>query len=389
MPGYRGVDFLEIDELLKEDERIARDSVRSFVEAQVIPVMADCFERGEFPMELVPQMGELGLFGPFLPEEYGCAGTNYVTYGLLMQELERGDSGVRSFSSVQSSLVMYPICKFGSEGQKEKWLPEMAAGLKIGCFGLTEPDHGSNPAGMLTRAERRDGGFALNGAKMWITNGSIADVAIVWAKLEGRVRGFLVERGTPGFATADITRKMSLRASVTSELIFDDCLVPEENMLPGADGLGAPLSCLDSARYGIAWGGVGAAMACYDTARSYALERVQFDAPIAARQLVQEKLVYMLTEITKAQLLNLRVGRLRDAGRGRHQHTSMAKMNGVGKALEIARMARDMLGANGITLEYPVMRHMCNLESVFTYEGTNDIHKLILGQDITGMQAFK
>ena len=388
MAKYSGVDYLLLDEELSQEERITRDTVRNFVEDKILPVISDCFERGEFPMDLIPQMGALGLFGPTLPEEYGCAGTNYVTYGLMMQELERGDSGIRSFSSVQSSLVMYPIYAFGSEEHKKRWLPDMAAGRAVGCFGLTEPDHGSNPGGMITRAEKTDAGYLLNGAKMWITNGTIADVAVLWAKLDGRVTGFLVEKGTPGFSAPEIKKKMSLRASVTSELIFEDCEIPAENLLPGSDGLKSPLMCLNRARYGIAWGGTGAAMACYHAAKDYAMERTQFGKPIASFQLVQRKLARMLTEITKAQLLCLRVGRLMDQGKGRHQHVSMAKMNALEIALDIAREARDMHGANGITLEYPVIRHMLNLESVKTYEGTHDIHQLVLGQDITGIPAF-
>jgi glutaryl-CoA dehydrogenase len=388
MAKYRGVDFLLLDGELSSEELMARDAVRAFVQDNVVPVIEDCYEQGRFPLELVPKMGELGLFAPTLPVEYGCAGANYVTYGLMMQELERGDSGVRSFASVQGSLCMYPIYTFGTAEQKRRWLPLMASGRAVGCFGLTEPDHGSDPAGMITRARKTDRGFVLNGNKMWITNGSLADVAIVWAKLEGDVRGFLVEKGTPGFTTSDIKRKMSLRASVTSELAFDDCEIPEENMLPGAEGLKAPLSCLNQARYGIAWGGTGAAMACYDAALAYALQRTQFGRPIAGFQLVQRKLARMLTEITKAQLVNLRVGRMLDAGRARHPHISLAKMNALEHALDAARTARDILGAAGITLEHPVMRHLCNLESVKTYEGTHDIHELILGRDITGIQAF-
>lgn len=388
MKKFHGVDYLLLDEELSGEERIARDMVRAFVEDHVAPVIEACFEQGRFPMELIPKMGELGLFAPTLPPEYGCAGANHVTYGLMMQELERGDSGVRSFASVQGSLCMYPIFTFGSAEQKNKWLPRMARGEAIGCFGLTEPDHGSDPAGITTRAEKTRGGYVLNGNKMWITNGSLAHVAIVWAKCGGAIRGFLVEQGTPGFTAADIKHKMSLRASVTSELVFDGCEIPEENILPESNGLKAPLMCLNQARYGIAWGGTGAAMACYHAAREYALERTQFGKPIAGFQLVQRKLVRMLAEITKAQLVNLRVGRLLDAGRARHPHISLAKMNSLEHALDTARTARDILGAAGITLEHPVMRHMCNLESVITYEGTHDIHQLILGQDITGISAF-
>jgi len=384
-----GRDFLLLDELLSEEERLVRGTVREFVDREVAPIIADCFERGEFPLHLIPRLGEIGVLGSTLPERYGCSNSSYVIYGLIQQELERGDSGVRSFNSVQSSLVMFPIFEFGSEEQKDAWLPELTRGRKIGCFGLTEADHGSDPAGMATRAVRDGDAFVLNGSKMWITNGNIADVAVVWAKLDGQIRGFLVEKGTPGFKANLIKHKMSLRASVTSELVFADCRIPVENLLPGSGGLRSPLQCLDKARYGIAWGAIGAALACYESSVSYARERVQFGKPIGAFQLVQRKLSLMLTEITLAQLLNLRVGRLKDEGKGRHQHTSMAKMNATAKAMEIARMARDLHGASGITLEYPVIRHMNNLESVHTYEGTYDIHLLILGQEITGISAFR
>ena len=384
----RRTDLFLVDEMLSEEERLARDTVRRFVDSSVIPSIGEHYELGEFPRELIPAMADLGLFGPTLPERYGGSDANYVTYGLMQQELERGDSGVRSFCSVQSSLVMYPIFEYGSEEQKQAWLPKLARGEKIGCFGLTEPDFGSNPGGMVTRAVKDGDGYVLNGAKMWITNGCIADVAVVWAKLDGEVRGFLVERGVPGFSTAPIKHKMSLRASVTSELIFEDCRIPAANLLPGVKGLKGPLRCLDNARFGIAWGAIGAAMACYESSVSYAIERKQFDRPIGGFQLVQRKLALMLTEITKAQLLNLRAGRLRDEGKGRHQQTSMVKMNATGEALKIARMARDLHGANGISLEYPVIRHMMNLESVHTYEGTYDIHLLVLGREITGESAF-
>lgn len=384
-----GKDFLLIDEMLTEEERIVRDTVRGFVDEQVVPEIADYFERGEFPMHLIPVMGEMGLIGSTLPEKFGCSDSSYVIYGLIQQELERGDSGVRSFNSVQSSLVMYPICEYGSEKQKEYWLPGMAKGQKIGCFGLTEADHGSNPGGMVTRAVKDGDTYVLNGSKMWITNGDIADVAVVWAKLDGQVKGFLVEKGTPGYTTNLIKHKMSLRASVTSELVFEECRIPAENLLPKSGGLRSPLTCLDKARYGIAWGATGSAMACYESSVDYARERIQFDKPIGSFQLVQRKLSLMLTEMTAAQLMNLRVGRLKDEGKGRHQHTSMAKMNATSKAIEIARMARDIHGANGITLEYPVIRHMNNLESVHTYEGTYDIHLMILGQEITGISAFR
>jgi glutaryl-CoA dehydrogenase len=382
-------DFLLIDEMLSEEERMVRDTVRNFVDERVMPTIADDFEQAEAPMHLVREMGEMGIIGATLPEKYGCPGSNYVVYGLIQQELERGDSGIRSFNSVQSSLVMYPICEYGSEEQKQRWLPGLAKGEKIGCFGLTEADHGSDPGGMVTRAVEDGASYVLNGSKMWITNGNIADVAVVWAKLDGKVKGFLVEKGTPGFTANLIKHKMSLRASVTSELVLEDCRIPAENLLPKSGGLRSPLGCLDKARYGIAWGAIGSAMACYEASVQYAKERTQFDKPIGSFQLVQRKLSLMLTEITAAQLMNLRVGRLKDEGKGRHQHTSMAKMNATSKALEIARMARDLHGANGISLEYPIIRHMNNLESVHTYEGTYDIHLLILGQDITGLSAFR
>jgi glutaryl-CoA dehydrogenase len=382
-------DFLLIDEMLSEEERMVRDTVRNFVDERVMPTIADDFEQAEAPMHLVREMGEMGIIGATLPEKYGCPGSNYVVYGLIQQELERGDSGIRSFNSVQSSLVMYPICEYGSEEQKQRWLPGRAKGEKIGCFGLTEADHGSDPGGMGTRAVKDGASYVLNGSKMWITNGNIADVAVVWAKLDGKVKGFLVEKGTPGFTANLIKHKMSLRASVTSELVLEDCRIPAENLLPKSGGLRSPLGCLDKARYGIAWGAIGSAMACYEASVQYAKERTQFDKPIGSFQLVQRKLSLMLTEITAAQLMNLRVGRLKDEGKGRHQHTSMAKMNATSKALEIARMARDLHGANGISLEYPIIRHMNNLESVHTYEGTYDIHLLILGQDITGLSAFR
>ncbi|MBR9977755.1 MAG: acyl-CoA dehydrogenase family protein, partial [Bacteroidetes bacterium] len=342
----------------------------------------------KFPMHLPAMMADLGMFGPTLPEEYGCAGVNNVMYGLIMQELERGDSGIRSFASVQSSLVMYPVFRYGSEEQRQQWLPRLARAQAIGCFGLTEADHGSDPGGMATRATRDGGHFVLEGSKMWITNGTIADVALVWAKLDGEVRGFLVEKGTPGFSAPEMKGKHSLRASVTSELVFQDCRIPAANMLPDAVGLKAPLSCLTQARYGIAWGAIGAAEACYHTALEYAGTRKQFDKPIASFQLVQQKLVFMETEITKARLLALHLGRMKDDGSMTFAHVSMAKRNNVDIALTIARMARDILGANGILDEYPVMRHMNNLESVRTYEGTHDIHTLILGNYLTGIPAY-
>jgi glutaryl-CoA dehydrogenase len=388
MPKFQGVDYYNIESLLSEEEILVRNTVREFVDDHVIPIIEKHNRAGSFPAELVRQMADLGMFGSTLPAKYGCAEMNNVAYGLVMQELERGDSGIRSFASVQSALVMYPIYTFGSEEQKDYWLPKLATGEKIGCFGLTEPDYGSNPGGMITRAEPKGDGFLLNGAKMWITNGTIADVAVVWAKMNGVVHGFLVEKGTKGYTAPEMTGKLSLRASVTSELILQDCLVPKENMLPKTEGLKSPLMCLNQARYGIAWGGIGAAMACYDAALNYAKSRIQFGKPIAAFQMTQEKLVYMLTEITKAQLLCLQLGRLKDQKKLRFQQVSLAKRNNVAMALDIARCAREILGANGILDEYPVMRHSANLESVKTYEGTHEMHTLIVGEDITGIPAF-
>ncbi|MER3522624.1 MAG: acyl-CoA dehydrogenase [Ignavibacteria bacterium] len=385
---FQGIDYMNVDSLLTEDELLVRNTVREFVEDNVVPIIEKHAREGTFPMELVPKMANLGLFGATLPAKYGCAEMNNVAYGLVMQELERGDSGVRSFASVQSSLVMYPIYAYGSNEQKDYWLPRLAKGEAIGCFGLTEPDYGSNPAGMITRATETSDGYILNGAKMWITNGTIADVAVVWAKLNGVVNGFLVEKGTKGFSAPEMKGKHSLRASVTSELIFQDVHIPKKNRLPGGEGLKLPLSCLSQARYGIAWGAVGAAMACYDTALNYAQSRIQFDKPIASFQLTQEKLVNMLTEITKAQLLCIHLGRLKDQGKARFQQISFAKRNNVYHALQIAREARTILGANGILDEYPVMRHAANLESVLTYEGTHEMHTLIIGEDITGIPAF-
>ncbi|MDP4175188.1 MAG: acyl-CoA dehydrogenase family protein [Bacteroidota bacterium] len=389
MEKFTGVDYFDTCSLLSEEELLVRDSVREFVSAEVIPIIEQYNRRSEFPRQLISKMGELGVFGATLPQEYGCAGLNNVSYGLMMQELERGDSSIRSFASVQSALVMYPIFTFGSQQQKEKWLPELASGNKIGCFGLTEPDFGSNPAGMLSRAEVVQGGYKLSGAKMWITNGTIADVAVVWAKLDGQINGFLVEKGMPGFSAPEMKGKHSLKASVTSELVFEDVFIPEENRLPAASGLKSPLMCLNQARYGIAWGVVGAMMACYEAALNYSKSRIQFGKPIAAYQMTQEKLVYILTEITKAQLMNLSLGRMKDKGTLKHTQVSMAKRNNCEKALEIARISREILGANGILDEYPVMRHAANLESVKTYEGTHEMHTLIIGEDITGFSAFE
>jgi glutaryl-CoA dehydrogenase len=386
---FKGVDFYRIDDLLSEEELLVRDTVRRFVDDKVLPVIDTHFEEATFPSNLIPDMASMGLFGANLPEKYGCAHLNNVAYGLIMRELERGDSGLRSFASVQGALVMYPIHEFGTDRQKDHWLPLLAKGEAIGCFGLTEPDHGSDPGGMETRAERASGGWVLNGTKRWITNGSIADIAIVWAKAEGVIRGYIVETRQQGFLAPEIKKKLSLRASVTSDLIMDDVFVPDENVLPGAEGLRAPLKCLDQARFGIAWGAIGAAMAVYECALDYTRGRTQFGQPIASFQLVQEKLADMLTEITKAQLLAWRLGRLKDESRVHFTQTSMAKRNNVWMALEAARAARDLMGANGITLEYPVFRHMCNLESVYTYEGTHNIHTLILGEHITGFPSYK
>jgi len=387
--AFSGVDFYRIDDLLSDEERMVRDTVRRFVDERVVPIIDKHFEDGTFPKELISEMAQLGLYGGNLPEEYGCANMNNVAYGLVMQELERGDSGLRSFVSVQGALVMYPIFTFGSEEQKRKWLPLLAKGEKIGCFGLTEPDHGSDPGAMETRAKNTDKGWVLNGTKRWITNGTISDIAIVWAKAGDDIRGFIVETNTPGFQAPEIKNKLSLRASVTSDLILDDVIVPESSLLAGSGGLKSPLMCLNQARYGIAWGGIGAAMACYEWAVNYTKGRTQFDKPVAAFQLVQEKLAHMLTEITKGQLVAWRLGRLKDEGKLHFAQTSMAKRNNVRVGLETARLARDLMGANGITLEYPVFRHMCNLESVYTYEGTDHIHTLILGEYITGLPAYK
>ena len=380
-------DFYNVDELLTDDERIVRNTVREFVTVRVLPIIGKCFEEGRFPEELIPDLASLGLLGANL-QGYGCAGIGDVAYGLALQELERGDSGVRSFVSVQGSLAMYAIHAYGSEEQKQHWLPPMARGEKIGCFGLTEPDHGSDPGGLETRAQRRGDEYVLNGNKMWITNGSIADVAVVWAREEGRIHGFLVEKGHPGYSTTLQKGKWSMRASVTSELHFDDCRIPAANRLPEARGLRATLGCLDQARSGIAWAAIGAAMSCYSEALEYAKSRIQFGRPIASFQLVQEKLVDMLAGITQGQLLAYRLGRLKEAGQVRPQQISLAKRQNVQAALEIARSARDILAASGITYEYQTGRHMANLETVRTYEGTHDIHTLILGEDITGISAF-
>jgi glutaryl-CoA dehydrogenase len=389
MNKFTGVDYYNIDSLFSEEELMIRDTVREFVSDEIIPIIEKHAREATFPIHLISKMAELGLFGSTLPQKYGGSEMNNVAYGLVMQELERGDSGIRSFVSVQSALVMYPIFAFGSEEQKEFWLPKLANGAKIGCFGLTEPDYGSNPGGMITKAEKVAGGYLLNGAKMWITNGTIADAAIVWAKLDGIIQGFIVEKGTKGFSAPEMKGKHSLRASVTSELIFDNVRIPEDNILPKTEGLKNALMCLNQARYGIAWGVVGAMMVCYDTALNYSKSRIQFGKPIAAYQMTQEKLVYMLTEITKAQLLNTQLGRMKDDGTLKHTHVSMAKRNNCEKALEIARIAREILGANGILDEYPIMRHSANLESVKTYEGTHEMHTLIIGEDITGYPAFE
>ncbi len=386
MPGP--VDFYLIDDLLSDEERLVRSTVARFVDDRFLPIVAEHYERGTFPMELVPDLAALGVFGMHL-QGYGAAGMSNVMYGLACQELERGDSGLRSFVSVQGSLCMFPIHRYGSEEQKERWLPPMARGEVIGCFGLTEPDFGSNPAGMATRARRDGDDWVLNGTKRWITNGDVAHLAIIWARTDDGIRGFLVEKGTRGFEAHEIRHKLSMRASVTSELVLDDCRVPACNELPGAQGLRGPLSCLNEARFGIVWGALGAAIACYQSALGYAKERVQFDRPIAGFQLTQEKLVAMITEITKGQLLALQLGRLKDRGAATATQISMAKMNNVREALQIARDARSILGANGISLEYPVMRHMANLETVLTYEGTHEVHMLAIGEEITGRSAFK
>jgi glutaryl-CoA dehydrogenase len=387
MKRFDGLDIMGIDDGLSEDERLVRDTVRAFVEEQALPVITEHYEKGTFPKDLIQPMADLGIFGATI-QGYECAGVNNVAYGLMMQELERGDSGFRSFASVHSSLVMHSIHMFGDDKQRNRWLPALAKARSIGCFGLTEPDYGSNPAGMITTAVEDGGEYVINGAKMWITNGTLADMAIVWAKLDGEIRGFIIEKDRAGFEAKEIPYKLSLRASDTSELIFADCRISKENLLPKSEGLKSPLTCLDQARYGIAWGAIGAAMACYHEALEYAKERIQFDKPIAGYQLTQRKLTDMATEITLGQLMVLQLGRLMDEGKADFTRISMAKRNNVRKALEIARESRTILGANGISGEYQSMRHMCNLESVDTYEGTYDIHTLIIGQALTGISAY-
>jgi glutaryl-CoA dehydrogenase len=387
--SYQGVDYYDIDDLLTSEERMIRDTVRSWVSDRLEPRIEEDFKNAHFPREMVAELADLGLFGPTLPEKYGCAGVGDVAYGIAMMELERGDSGARSFCSVQSSLVMFPIYTWGSEEQKDHWLPLLASGQKIGAFGLTEPDYGSDPGGMLTTAVRTDGGYILNGAKMWITNSTIADINVVWAKLDGKIAGFLIEAGSPGLTCPEQTGKWSLRASVTGEIIMQDVFVPDSMRMPEANGMKCPLTCLNQARYGILWGVMGAAAACYDAALNYAKTRVQWGQPIAGFQMIQERLVIMLTELTKGQLLAWRVGRMKEKGTATFRHVSLGKRNNCEKALEIARMARDLHGANGISGEYPIMRHMMNLESVYTYEGTHNMHTLIVGSDITGIEAYK
>jgi len=385
---FESLDYYQIDSQLNDEEKIVRQTARKFVEDKYLPLINEYHQKAKFPVEIIPQLGTLGFLGPTLPEEYGGAALNSIAYGLIMQELERGDSGLRSFASVQGGLVIYPIYSFGSKAQKLRWLPSLIGGEKIGCFGLTEPDFGSNPSGMKTAAKRVSGGYLINGTKMWITNGGLADVAVVWAKLDGVIRGFLIEKGTPGFTTQTLSGKYSLRASDTAELIFDDCEIPEENILPKSDGLKSPLQCLTQARYSIAWGSLGSAMACYDESLKYAKSRIQFERPIASFQLTQQKLVYMLTEITKAQLLVYQLGKLKDENKMKPTQVSLAKRNNVEISLKTARLARSILGANGISDEYQVIRHLLNLETVYTYEGTHEIHTLILGEDITGHPAY-
>lgn len=386
---FQGIDYYKIRDHFSDEDRMILKTVRSFVDDHYLPIIRKYHHEARFPVQFVERLGELGILGVTIPEKYGGPGLSNTTYGIVMQELERGDSGLRSFASVQSSLVMYPIYCYGSEDQKQRWLPELAQGTKIGCFGLTEPDFGSNPGDMATKAEKKVNGFVINGSKMWITNGSIADVAVVWARTGDEIRGFLVEKGRKGFHSKIIEGKYSLRASDTAELYFEDCFVPEENLLPKAIGLKAPLSCLNEARYGIAWGAVGAAMACFDEALNYSKERIQFGKPIGSFQLTQQKLVEMVTEITKAQLLVLHLGSLKDQGRSNHCQVSLAKRNNVRAALDIARMARTILAANGISDEYQSIRHAMNLESVLTYEGTHEIHTLIIGENLTGLNSFK
>ncbi len=387
---FESPDFYQIDDLLNEEHKLIRSSVRDFVKKEIMPIIEDCAQKAIFPYEIVPKFGDVGAFGPTIPEEYGGGGLDYISYGIIMQEIERGDSGMRSTASVQGSLVMYPIYAFGSEEQRKKFLPKLASGEFLGCFGLTEPDHGSNPSGMVTNFKDIGDYYLLNGAKMWISNSPYSDIAVVWAKNEeGRIHGLIVERGMEGFSTPETHGKWSLRASATGELVFDNVKVPKENLLPNVSGLKGPMQCLDSARFGIAWGAIGAAMDCYETARRYSIERIQFDKPIGGFQLQQKKLAEMLTEITKAQLLNLRLAQLKNEGKATTAQISMAKRNSVEVALNIAREARQMLGGMGITGEFSIMRHMMNLESVVTYEGTHDIHLLILGKEITGLQAFK
>jgi glutaryl-CoA dehydrogenase len=389
MPRFPGVDYMHFDSLLSEQELLVRQTARQFVDDRVLPVIRDAYNNACLPKHLIGEMAELGFFGANL-EGYGCAGMNNIEYGLLMQEIERGDSGLRSFVSVQGALVMYPIHTYGTEEQKQQWLPKLQAGKAIGCFGLTEPDFGSNPSGMRTTAEKRGNQWILNGEKTWITNGTLADIAIVWARTPQGIQGFLVEKGTPGFQASDIHGKLSMRASVTSSLHLADCAIPEANVLPEAKGLKAALACLSQARFGIGWGVIGAAMDCFETARNYTVTRKQFDdKPIASHQLVQEKLAWMITEITKAQLLALQVGKLKDNGKVEAAHISMLKRNNVAIALDCARLSRDLLGANGIMDEYPIMRHMCNLETVKTYEGTDHIHALVIGEKVTGVPAYR
>ena len=387
---FQAPDYFNMDELLTDEHKLIRESAREWVKKEISPIIEEACQKAEFPKQILPGLAEIGAFGPYIPQEYGGAGLDNISYGIIMQELERGDSGVRSTASVQSSLVMYPIYQYGNEEQRKKYLPKLASGELMGCFGLTEPDHGSNPGGMTTNIKDLGDHFVLNGAKMWISNSPFADIAVVWAKNEeGRIKGVIVERGMEGFSTPETHNKWSLRASATGELVFDNVKVPKENILPNKDGLGAPLGCLDSARYGIAWGAIGAAMDCYDTALRYSKERIQFGKPIAAFQLQQKKLAEMITEITKAQFITLRLGQLKNEGRATSAQISMCKRNNVEMALNITREARQILGGMGITGEYSIMRHMMNLESVITYEGTHDIHLLITGFDITGENAFK